>query len=98
MQGLASMSAPYATGSRPGKLASGVVIAGIHVAAVVALLQLEPVRSAITSAAPIMVSLIEPAKRKLFAPPKPLPPNPFPVQREVHKPQPAPAAPAPVLA
>lgn len=56
-----------------------------HMAAVVALLQYEPVRSAFTAAMPIMVSLItpQPVAEKPAAPPKPLP-----VKPRVHLPTP----------
>jgi protein TonB len=71
--------------------AAGVVIA-LHLLALYAVMQLEPVRSAITAAAPIMVSLIEPARPKV-EPPKPVPPKP-----RVQQPQPTRPVPAPVIA
>jgi protein TonB len=72
-------------------LTAGVL--GLHVLAGWAVLQLEPVRQAVVSAAPIMVSLIAPAEQ-----PKPLPPPPQPSPQPVVKPKSTPliaAAPTP---
>ena len=78
--------------SRPGNLAGVVVAVLLHVAAVVALLHYEPVRSALTSAVPLMVSLIMPP------PPLERPrtlPKPAPVKPKVEKIKPV--EPPPVL-
>ena len=60
------------------RLIASATAAGLHVLAVVLLLQYEPVRSAITNAAPIMVSLIAPPKivEKPQELPKPRPVKP----------------------
>lgn len=74
----------------------------LHAGAVFALLQYEPVRSALTQAAPIMVSLITPVVEKPQEPPKPLPVKPRVQQPQPPKPQQlitaTSDAPAPVLA
>jgi protein TonB len=90
---MAHSMSTYAEGSRSGKLASAGAVTALHLAALAALWQLEPVRSALTSAAPVIVSLVQPPRARPEAPPKPLPARPR-VQ-----PQPAPrVAPAPVIA
>jgi protein TonB len=61
-------------------------VLGAHVLAGWALLQLDPVRQAVTEAAPLFVSLLAPP-----APPKPVPPPPAPL--EVRKPLPRPEPP-----
>ena len=65
------------------RLIASAIAAGLHVLAVVLLLQYEPVRSAITNAAPIMVSLITPPKiiEKPQELPKPRPVTPKIVER-----------------
>lgn len=55
----------------------------LHVAAVVALLQYEPVRTAFTEAVPMMVSLITPPP--VVEKPK-IPPKPLPVKQRVERP------------
>lgn len=102
MQGMAQTRSMYAMGPRSARWVSAALIVALHAAALSALWQLESVRSAITSAAPIMVSLIEPPR------PKVEPPKPLPQKREVHRPQPKPQparaepapapAPAPIVA
>jgi protein TonB len=95
MQGMAYSTSAYSAGPRSAKLVSAGLIVALHAAALVALWQLESVRSAITAAAPIMVSLIEPARPKVepkIEPPKPVPPKP-----RVHR-EPPRVAPAPILA
>lgn len=59
-----------------------VAVLAVHVVGGWGLLQLEPVRQAIASAAPIMVSMIAPAE------PKPAPPVPPPPRPQVSKPVP----------
>src|SRR5688572_24681115 len=69
---------PAADFRSPAK-ASGVIVAvGLHALAIGFLLQLEPVRSALTQAAPIMVRLValSPKLDKPDEPPKPLPAKP----------------------
>lgn len=65
------------------RLIASATAAGLHVLAVVLLLQYEPVRSAITNVAPIMVSLIAPQKivEKPQELPKPRPVKPKVVER-----------------
>ena len=89
----------HAVESRSGKVAGAALIVALHALVLAALWQLEPVRSAITSA-PILVSLVNPEPPKVTAPPKPNPPRPQPVKREPQKREPARVtpAPAPVLA
>ncbi len=62
---------------RRGNFTGAMVAIVLHVVAVVALLQYEPVRSALSNVAPIMVSMIiTPAAEKPDVPPKPLPIKP----------------------
>ncbi len=61
---------------RSGNLTGAVVAVALHVIAVMALLQYEPVRSALTQAVPLMVSLITPPVEKPTVLPKPLPVKP----------------------
>jgi protein TonB len=82
----------YAADSRSGKLTGIVIVVALHLLVLAALWQLEPVRSALTSTAPIVVSLVEPPRIKPEAPPKPLPPKP-----RVQAPPPPRVAPAPVI-
>ncbi|HYC44416.1 MAG TPA: energy transducer TonB, partial [Burkholderiales bacterium] len=63
---------------------------GLHALAVYLVLQLDPVRAALTQAAPVMVRLVAPPQPKLEeseTPPKPLPVKPRVVRA---KPKPAP--------
>ena len=99
----------YAVGPAPRSIGALVTVA-MHAMAALALLSYEPVRSAVFSAAPIMVELItlpkaepkpEPPVEILPPPPKPEPrpkPKPKPKPKPVVKPQPKPPEPAPVLA
>jgi protein TonB len=86
----------YSAAPRSAKLASAAVIVALHAAVFSALWQLESVRNAVTSAVPIMVSLVEPARPKVE--PKIDPPKPLPRKREVRRPQPPAPAPAPIIA
>jgi protein TonB len=81
----------YAADSRSGKLTGIVIVVALHLLVLAALWQLEPVRSALTTA-PIIVSLVEPPRVKPEAPPKPLPPKP-----RVQAPAPPRVAPAPII-
>ena len=75
---------------------------GAHIIVVIALLNYQPVRTALIEAAPIMVSLITPVVEKPQEPPKPLPVKPRVQQPEPPEPQQlivaTTEAPAPVLA
>jgi protein TonB len=82
----------YSAGPPSARLLSAALIVAAHAFALVALWQLVPVRSALTPAAPIMVSLVQTARPKEMEPPKP-PPS----RREAHRVQPARAAPAPII-
>ena len=93
------MSAPSRARSRGGDWRAGggssrwlgaALVIALHVVLVVALLQFESVRTAVTAAAPVMVTLISPPREKP-EPPKPVPPQPEPQVRE--KPRPAPQPP-----
>jgi periplasmic protein TonB len=66
----------------------------LHAIAIVLLWHLEPVRSAVVDAAPLMVRLITPEPKEEVRPPDALP-RPIPVRREVHRPKPV--APPPVV-
>jgi protein TonB len=81
----------YSAGPRS-KLTSVVVVVALHVLVLTALWQLEPVRSALSPAAPITVSLVEPPRARAETPPKPIPPKP-----RVQPPTPPRVAPAPVI-
>ncbi len=92
----------YRQRERMGRITGAAVAVALHAAVVVFLLQFQPVRSAITQAVPIMVSLItlpapvvETPKERL----RPLPVNPRPLPAEPHT-QPAELArePAPLIA
>jgi protein TonB len=73
------------------KWTSALAVIGLHVALVAVLLQFDAVRTAVTTAAPVMVTLMPPPREKPKETPKPPPPPP---KREVrHKPRPAPAPP-----
>jgi protein TonB len=79
-------SSSYGAASRSGKLASAGLVVALHGLVLFALLQLAPVRSALTAMAPIMVSMITP-------PPKPKPevlPKPLPAKPRVERPRPIP--------
>ena len=67
-------------------LTSAAVVVLLHVALGVVLLQFESVRTAVTAAAPVMVTLISPPLEKPKVVPKPLPPPPPPPPKP--KPQP----------
>lgn len=100
MNAIASSAAAPGRAARP--LAGAAVAIMLHVVVIAALLQLDPVRSAITAAMPITVSLITPPKPVIEpeVKPRPLPPKPKPrVQRPKALPKPpviavAPEAPA----
>jgi periplasmic protein TonB len=72
---------------RSSRWTSAAIVVVLHVVLVVALLQLESVRRAMTSAAPVMANLISPPREK---PEEPKPPPPKP---QVQKPRPAPLPP-----
>jgi protein TonB len=84
-------AAAWRSAGRSSRFASAAIVVALHVALVVALLQFESVRTALTAAAPVMATLISPPREKPEVPPKPLPPPPKPQVR--HKPQPAPQPP-----
>lgn len=81
-----------AEGSRGTRLSGAAVVVALHVIVLAALWQLEPVRSALTSAVPLMVKLVETPRVQPETPPKPLPQKPR-VQRQAPR-----VAPQPVLA
>ena len=90
-------------GMRTGKFTGAAVAAALHLIAVVALLQYAPVRSALTNAVPLMVSLIMPPPiERPVIPPKPLPAKPKVQQVKPLEPPPvlalAPDVPAPQVA
>ena len=92
----------YATTAKSGKASRwaglGVVLA-LHAAVIAALLQHQPVRDALASAAPIMVSLIAPPKVTVAPPPTPPIDPPKPKPHPVRKsPDPPPLLAAPVNA
>jgi protein TonB len=97
MQGTAYSDATYTSGPRSAKIASAAIIVALHAVALGALWQLEPVRSAIKSVAPIMVSIVEPERPKI-EPPKALPHKREVPKREPQRAAPTPPPPAPVLA
>src|SRR6476661_8672019 len=66
----------YVTASRSGRLTSIAAVIALHVFLLAVLSQLAPVRSALTSSPPVMVSLVTPPQEKPDALPKPLPPKP----------------------
>jgi periplasmic protein TonB len=74
------------------RLSGAVAAIALHAIVIVALLQFSPVRSAITNAAPLMVSLL--SAPEVVQKPE-IPPKPLPVKPRVQ--QPAPAKTAPVL-
>jgi protein TonB len=88
----------YVAANRSGRLTSIAVVIALHVLLLAVLSQLEPVRSALTSIAPVMVSLVTPPREKPDALPKPLPPKPLAQRVQRVRPRPvitaAPEAPA----
>jgi protein TonB len=70
------------------------VAVALHVVAIVALPQYQPVRDVLSSAAPLMVSLVTPPKVEV-TPPEP--PKPKPVVRPRPQPVQKPAEPAPII-
>ena len=82
--------AAHRRATRP--LAGAAAAITLHVLVIAALLQLDPVRSAVTAAMPITVSLLSPPKPVVEpeVKPKPLPPKPKP---RVVRPKPAPKPP-----
>lgn len=68
--------ADWRSAGRSSRLTSAAVVIALHAALIVALLQFEPVRTAVTTAAPVMATLISPPRDKPEVPPKPLPPQP----------------------
>src|SRR5262245_24832251 len=96
-------SGTYETGNRSGRLAAAGVIVILHAGVIALLLQLQPVRSALTRAVPVMGSLIPPPRtveqpRELH---RPLPVRPR-AQRAAPRPEPqltaAPQTPPPSAA
>jgi protein TonB len=85
----ARLPAAWRSAGRSSRLTSAAVVVVLHAALVVVLLQFESVRTAISAAAPVMVTLISPPREKPEVLPKPPPPKPQ-VQR---KPRPAPQPP-----
>jgi periplasmic protein TonB len=79
--------ADWRSAGRSSRWASAAIVVALHVSLVMALLQFESVRMAVTAAAPVMVNLIAPTKPEVV----PKPPPPPPPQRELrHKPPPTP--------
>jgi protein TonB len=92
-----------AIAARPGKFTGVAIALLLHVIAVVALLQYAQVRSALTNAVPLMVSIVTPPPvEKPTVLPKPLPVKPRVQQVKPVEPPPiltaAPEAPAPQIA
>jgi protein TonB len=101
---LAAHMSGWKTNDRASRYTGLAIVVVLHTAAIVALLQYEPVRSALTDAMPIMVSLITP--QPVIEKPQALP-KPLPVKPRVQLPTPpepqqiitaTTAAPEPVLA
>lgn len=90
MNALSSSPAAPLRAARP--LAGAAAAIALHALVIVALLQLDPVRSAVTAAMPITVSLLSPPKPvvKPEVKSKPLPPKPKP---RVMRPKPVPKPP-----
>lgn len=80
----------YNTRESSGQLVGAGLTIALHAAAITVLLQFQPVRSAITTAVPIMVSLITPPA--VVEKPKE-PPRPLPVKPRIQREQPAPVPP-----
>jgi protein TonB len=78
---------PRLAPTRSGRLAGAGITLLLHAAVIAFLLQFQPVRSAVTSVLPIMVSLITPPA-VVEAPPEP--PRPLPVKPRVQRVQPKP--------
>lgn len=70
------------------------VVVGLHALAFMLLLRPEPVRKALTDAAPIMVRLVTPEAKRAVEPQEP--PKPVPVRRHVQ--HATPVAPPPIIA
>jgi protein TonB len=68
--------ADWRSAGRSSTLTIAAVVVAVHVALIVVLLQFESVRTAVTAAAPVMVTLISPPRDRPEVPPKPLPPKP----------------------
>jgi protein TonB len=83
-------TADWRSAGRSSRWTSAALVVALHVALVVALLQFESVRTAVTAAAPVMANLITPRREKPEVVPKP-PPPPKPQVR--HKPPPMPQPP-----
>jgi protein TonB len=83
-------TADWRSAGRSSRWTSAAIVVALHVALVVALLQFESVRTAVTAAAPVMANLITPRREKPEVVPKP-PPPPKPQVR--HKPPPMPQPP-----
>jgi protein TonB len=66
----------YVADARSARLATAAAVVALHAAIAAVLWQMEPVRSAFTASAPIMVSLVSPPHAKPDVLPKPLPPKP----------------------
>ena len=81
--------ADWRSAGRSSRLTSAAVVVVLHAALVVALLQFESVRTAVTAAVPVMATLISPPREKPEVLPKPPPPKP----QVRHKPRPAPQPP-----
>ena len=79
----------WRTGGGSSKWVGALVVIALHVVLAVALLQFESVRTAVTAAAPVMVTLISPPREKPEVPKPPPPPKPQVRQ----KPRPAPLPP-----
>jgi protein TonB len=76
---------------RSSRWTSAAIVVALHAVLVVGLLQFESVRTAVITAAPVMVKLITPPKPEVL--PKPPPPPPPPKPQIRHKPPPTPAPP-----
>ena len=83
-------TADWRSAGRSSRWTSAAIVVALHVALVVALLQFESVRTAVTAAAPVMANLITPRRETPEVVPKP-PPPPKPQVR--HKPPPMPQPP-----
>ena len=83
-------TADWRSAGHSSKWTSAAIVVALHVALVLALLQFESVRTAVTAAAPVMANLITPPREKSEAVPKPPPP---PKAQVRHKPRPMPQPP-----
>jgi protein TonB len=86
---MTGLTLDYAASGRSTRIAGLAAVIGLHLVVVFLLLQLEPVRSALTAAVPITVSLISPPKKVEPV----VPPQPLPVKPRTHKAKPIPAPP-----